>query len=449
VSPRYEDDTRPRSINGFVPAPHEDGTLEVVLEHPPSGCLVMSGDELSRRGFLRSGVAGALASSSVAGADEPIPPELAPAITKLEPYFTPPDDFGDVSRGNPVPHRLPEEKRKQVGLTRDTWKLEVVADPEHPAALGKTFTARGGTAIDFAALVKLGETRAVRFAKVMTCLNIGCPLGMGIWEGVPLRDVVWLTKPSTNLRRVFYYGYHNDDPKQMFRSSLPVGRVLEDYDGLPPVILCTKLNGEWLSPQRGGPVRIVVPEHYGFKSVKWLTHVVLSNLPHANDTYGAQNNDVDSPLKTFAATLGVPGEVKANMPIPVTGYAQVGVSGLSRVQVWVSPAGKGRAEDDPYFTNAPWADARILPPPAKWGGDLPGGVIPQGTLGFDAAGRPKEWPMRLAKAHWAALIPGLPAGEYTLRCRTIDSNGIAQPMPRPFKKSGRCDIETVKFTVTA
>ena len=80
----------------------------------------------------------------------------------------------------------------------------------------------------------------------MTCLNIGCPLGMGIWEGVPLREVVWLTQPRENLRRVFYYGYHNDDPKQMFRSSLPIGRVLEDPYDLPPVILCYKLNGEWL-----------------------------------------------------------------------------------------------------------------------------------------------------------------------------------------------------------
>ena len=87
----------------------------------------------------------------------------------------------------------------------------------------------------------------------MTCLNIGCPLGMGIWEGVPLRTLVWLTQPKENLRRVFYYGYHNDDPKQMFRSSLPVGRVLEDFDDLPPVIVCYKLNGEWLTPERGAP----------------------------------------------------------------------------------------------------------------------------------------------------------------------------------------------------
>ena len=51
------------------------------------------------------------------------------AIEKLEPFFTAPNEFNDVSRGKPVPHSLPEDKRKEVGLTRDTWKLEIVSDP--------------------------------------------------------------------------------------------------------------------------------------------------------------------------------------------------------------------------------------------------------------------------------------------------------------------------------
>ena len=54
--------------------------------------------------------------------------------------------------------------------------------------------------------------------KVMTCNNRSRPLGMGLWEGVPLRDVIWLARPVENVRRVFYHGYHNEDPKQMFRS---------------------------------------------------------------------------------------------------------------------------------------------------------------------------------------------------------------------------------------
>lgn len=403
--------------------------------------------ELTRRFFL-GGAAWAAGTTSAAPASPQLPPGLAAAVEKIEPYFTPPAEFRDVSRGKPIPHTLPEEKRREVGLTRDTWKLEVISDPENPATLGHQLTKKDGTALDFAQLLRLGEKHVVRFAKVMTCLNIGCPLGMGLWEGVPLRDVLWLTKPRENLRRVFYHGYHNDHPKQLFRSSLPVGRVLEDYDDLPPVILCYKLNGKWLDPERGGPVRVVVPEHYGFKSIKWLTTIVLSNLASANDTYITGNNDVDSPLKTFAATLSVP-KGKADQPIPVTGYAQVGVSGLAKVQVWVSPKGKPWPADDPNFTTAPWVDAHILPPPKEWGGELPDGTIPKDTIGFAEAGRPKAWPMPLWKAHWAALLPGLPAGEYTLRCRTIDAKGHAQPMPRPFRKSGRCDIDVVKLTVTA
>jgi DMSO/TMAO reductase YedYZ molybdopterin-dependent catalytic subunit len=405
-------------------------------------------NDLTRRFFLRCGATLAAGSTLTARASAAEPPtELAPILAKLESYFTTQGKFGDVSRGKPLPHALPLEKKKEVGLTRETWKLEIISDPEHPAALGKQFTRKDDTALDFNALLKLGEKHAVRFTKVMTCLNLGCPLGMGIWEGVPLRVLVWLAQPKENLRRVFYYGYHNDDPKQMFRSSLPVGRILEDYDDLPPVIACYKLNGEWLTPERGAPVRVVAPEHYGYKCVKWLTHIVLSNLYHANDTYGTQNNDIDSPMKSFAATLHVPNKSKANTPLPVTGYAQCGISGLSRVQVWVTPAGKGWVADDPYFTTAPWTDATILQPPSKWGGDLPDGKIPKDTIGFDADGKPKAWPMRLAKAHWAVLLPGLSAGDYTLRSRTIDAKGQAQPMPRPFKKSGRCDIEEVKLSV--
>lgn len=73
------------------------------------------------------------------------------------------------------------------------------------------------------------------------------PAGHGHLEGAPLRRNRVANRPGQDLRRVFYYGYHNDDPKQIFRSSLPIGRVLEDPFDLPPVIACYKLNGQWLS----------------------------------------------------------------------------------------------------------------------------------------------------------------------------------------------------------
>jgi DMSO/TMAO reductase YedYZ molybdopterin-dependent catalytic subunit len=191
---------------------------------------------------------------------------------------------------------------------------------------------------------------------------------------------------------------------------------------------------------------MVVPEAYGFKSVKWLTHVVLTNLAYANDTYADADNDIDSPLKTFAATLTVPQDAKAGEAIAVSGYAQVGISGLAKVQVWVQPSGEEHPANDPNFVQAPWRDAEILTAPEQWGA-VPEGSIPAETLGFDARGKPHSWPLRLCKVHWAAVLPGLPAGGYTLRCRSIDEKGAAQPMPRPMRKSGHAAIEAVGFKV--
>ncbi len=405
--------------------------------------------QITRRYFLRLGAACAAAAGAgpLAADTDPLAPELAEVLQTLEPYFTPQEKFRDVSRGKPLPHSFSEEKKRQSGFTRGTWKLEVVSDPDQPAKIRNQLTKKDRTALDFSGLMKLAEKHAVRFAKTMTCLNIGCPLGTGIWEGVPLRDVVWLTEPRENLRRVFYHGYHNDDPQQLFRSSLPIDRVLEDPFDLPPVILCYKLNGEWLDSERGGPVRVVVPEAYGFKSIKWLTHIMLTNLFHANDTYAEGNNDIDSWLKTFAATLSVPRQLKPGAPIPVTGYAQVGLGGLSKVQISIESGAVEQTDRDRSFARAPWIDTQVLPRPKNWGA-FPGGRIPAATLGFDSAtGQPHAWPMRLTKIHWAALLPGLPAGEYTLRSRTIDAKGIPQPMPRPFQKSGHSAIESVDITV--
>lgn len=410
---------------------------------------------LSRRDFMQAGMTAAavlsVTSHSVcSGQDATVTPkstvEPGKAGARPDPYLTPAGEFRDVSRGTPLPHSLPDEKKQAVGMTRETWSLDVISDPDNPAKIDQPFSAANGTALKFDGLLKLAETNSVRFLKVMSCLNLGCPLGMGLWEGVPLRDVIWLTKPRESIRRIFYYGYHNDDPKQIFRSSLPIGRVLEDPPGIPPVILCYKLNGEWLDSKRGGPVRLVVPEAYGFKSIKWLSHVVLTNLSHANDTYAEQNNDVDSSMKTFAATLVIPRVVKSGEAIAVSGYAQVGVSGLSKVQVSISSSDAEPAEDDPWMTKLPWVDAEMLPAPDTWHG-LHEGRMHANTFGFDAAGVPQSWPMLLTNAHWAIVLPGVPAGEYTLRCRTIDRNGVAQPLPRPFRKSGHAAIEAVGISV--
>lgn len=418
---------------------------------PDQSSFAAEHHDLSRRYFMRLGLAGAmgvaLSSSKLAYADDRS--SLDEAIRKLE-YLTQPESFGTVERGDPIPYQHPIEKLREVGMTRETWKLDVISDPDAPTKLGSPLSRDAGTALDWDGLMKLADRHAVRFLKIMTCNNGGNPLGMGLWEGVPLRTVIWLTKPESDLRRVFYYGYHNDELKQRFQSSLPIGRVLEDPPGDHPVILCYKLNGEYLSGTRGGPVRMVVPEAYGFKCVKWIQKVVLTNAPFANDTYANGNNDVDSWMKTFARFVSHPVKVTEGSPIPVTGLAQVGISGLKKVQYCLLPQDTQLPSDDPYFTKADWKDAEILAPPKSWGGGLPDGALPANVRQIDPQMKqPESWPLRYALAHWAVAIKDVPVGKYHLRCRTVDINGAAQPMPRPFAKSGRNSIQQVDLTVVS
>jgi hypothetical protein len=411
--------------------------------------------ELTRRYFLQlgaAGVAGMGAAPLWAQPTEAGPghERLAEAIRELE-YLTPEEKFGGGGRGNPPPFKMNPEQRREVGLAPETWQLEVLADPDSDAQIECPLSKETGNALDWLGLMALAEKHAVRYLQVMTCLNVSHPFGMGLWEGVPLREVIWMTRPVANVRRVWYHGYHSDPakPGPGFQSSLSINRVLEDPPGEQPVILAYKMNGDWLASKRGGPVRLVVPGGYGFKSIKWLQRVVLTNDPNPNDTYAGQNNDVDTWMKSFARFLQTPEQLKSGQPAAITGLAQVGMSGLSRVQYCFRSADQPASPDDPYLLGQRWLDAQILPAPDDWGGGLPGGRLPADTSQFDAQGRPQSWPMPYTIAHWAALVTAPDAGRYDLCCRAIDTNGIAQPLPRPLPRSGRNEIHRVQVTVEA
>ena len=414
-----------------------------------------SASGLTRRGFLDV-AAGTIAlvalplaakAAGVATAGEVLPDELAELAAKLQ-YLTPMERFGGFVREKPAPYDLPAEKQREVGLHRDTWQLEVIGEEGGNSKVDHPMSKAAGTALNFAGLMKLAESHAVRYITTLTCTNTNEPFGTGLWEGVPLREVVWQARPKGNVRRVYYYGFHNDEPKQRFQSSLTMSRVLEDPPGELPVILAYKYNGQWLSSKLGGPVRMVVPGAYANKSVKWLQRVVLSNDYQANDTYATWNNDTESPMKSFARFVHPPTQVRAGRKVPLTGLAQVGLNGLGKVQYAITPQDEALAKDDPYLATLNWRDATILPPPKDWGGGLPEGKLPRAPLQFDPdTGQPKVWPLRYAIAHWAALAEAPPAGRYDLRCRAVDANGIAQPLPRPLPKSGNNAIQKLTLTV--
>ncbi len=358
-------------------------------------------------------------------------------------FLTVPDQFRDVSRGDPKPHSLKGEALAAARLTPETWRLEIVSDGS--AQLEKQFKLADNTAIDLPTLQELGKKHGVKFLKAMQCSNIAQPLGQGLWEGVPLRELVRLTGKMKDIRRLYFHGFHNNDAKQMFQSSICMNQVLETPPWDLPPLVAYQLNGQPIPLLRGGPVRMIVPWAHGFKSIKWLHKITITNNHQANDTYAGGNNDIDSYLKTMARIDDGPEKFKQGDPIRLQGVAMAGLSGLKRVEYWLRPdAGThGKIEDDdPAWKTAKWEPCAIEPPPADWGGALPDGVMPKDVWGFDPqTGKPKDWPLRYSWAIWSVTLKDIPAGMYEFRVRTIDLNGFAQPEPRPYQKSGQNTIQ--------
>jgi DMSO/TMAO reductase YedYZ molybdopterin-dependent catalytic subunit len=301
-------------------------------------------------------------------------------------------------------------------------------------------------------LIELGKKRGVRFLKTMQCLNIPTPLGQGLWEGVPLREVLRLCGRMNNVRRLYYWGFHNNEPKQRFQSSLSYVDAMETPPGELPAFLAYTLNGEPIPLVRGGPVRMIIPWAHGFKSIKWLQHIALTNEYRANDTYALNNNDIESRLKTAAYFVAdVAAKVPAGQRVFLSGVGLAGWSGLKRVEYWLRPIPSGVVdldENDSAWQTAKWTECRLEEPPADWSTVFPEGVAAKDVLGFDAkTGQPATWPLRYSMASWSASLENLAPGRYEVRVRAVDLNDFAQPEPRPIPKTGRNAIQVRRFEV--
>jgi DMSO/TMAO reductase YedYZ molybdopterin-dependent catalytic subunit len=103
------------------------------------------------------------------------------------------------------------------------------------------------------------------------------------FSGVHWRDLAPLVRPKPSARFVVAHA------EQDFTSNVPLSFVEDDQ-----AILATHANGEPLEPDHGGPLRLVVPGKYFWKSAKWLRGIELLafDQPGFWERYG-YHNDAD------------------------------------------------------------------------------------------------------------------------------------------------------------
>jgi len=85
------------------------------------------------------------------------------------------------------------------------------------------------------------------------------------WEGVRFADLCDFVSPTERARFVTITcdgGY---------TTSLPLADMLD-----PDVLLAWGLDGEELDPEKGFPLRLVVPHKYAYKSAKWVRRITFT-----------------------------------------------------------------------------------------------------------------------------------------------------------------------------
>ena len=144
-----------------------------------------------------------------------------------------------VTRGWPVLHA----GSVPIGLTAQNWSLTVSGEVEVPSTLS------------FADLLGLPQAEVTAD---IHCVTSWTKLGTR-WRGVPFTALAERVRPTARARVVVM------QCEQGFTTSLP-REALED-DG---VLLAHSFDGQPLPAEHGGPVRLLVPKRYFYKSAKWL-----------------------------------------------------------------------------------------------------------------------------------------------------------------------------------
>lgn len=119
--------------------------------------------------------------------------------------------------------------------------------------------------------IKFAAGEPVSLLKTMQCSGDGPGArlaGNGVWTGIPLEDLIYACRPQADAVRIHVHG---DDG---FTAGLRMSD-LRRPDGRR-ALLALQLNGEPLPVERGGPFRLLIPNKFGFKNVKWPRRLVLS-----------------------------------------------------------------------------------------------------------------------------------------------------------------------------
>ncbi len=312
-------------------------------------------------------------------------------------FLTPQDEWFWFSGMEDTPSRAPN-------ILPDDWTLEIRS---------------GGRSVGEIGFRKLKALEAdgldVQYLKTMRCIfgTLADELSetltaTGVFRGIPLSIVLDETDISGEATKL------KIDASDGFSTSLSYDRLIDETQ--LPVILAYELNGEPLTRERGGPVRLIVPESWGFKSIKWISTVDATTDFSSYGTFEtgpfAGKTIVDNPgAMPLTTLLNDPPSLLAEVAGPdvaLRGMALVGGTKVDAVEVQIDEG------DWQLATIAPFDD--VLD---SLGHDA---LLVRSSVQYG-----EDWPYPNVWAPWSFTAMGLTPGRHRINLRSVDRTGRSNP----------------------
>jgi DMSO/TMAO reductase YedYZ molybdopterin-dependent catalytic subunit len=107
-----------------------------------------------------------------------------------------------------------------------------------------------------------------KYSKVV---QLDCVEGWSVtllWEGVKVADLIDLAGAKPNASTVIFYAYDG------YTTTLPLSYIRNN-----DILLAYKMNDVMLPANRGFPFQLVAEDKWGYKWIKWVTRIELSDDP--------------------------------------------------------------------------------------------------------------------------------------------------------------------------
>jgi DMSO/TMAO reductase YedYZ molybdopterin-dependent catalytic subunit len=259
--------------------------------------------------------------------------------------------------------------------------------------------------LNYADILRMPSIRQVLTLECIGNPPDGDAIGNAEWTGLKLKPLLDRAGVRPN---AVYAGMRAADG---YYTGVPVAELMREENWL-----VYRMNGEPLPHEHGFPLRIFIPGKYGMKQPKWLTEIELVETPFigywegrgwSNEAWRKVNSGFFYPRRPrgLLGLLSLDEAAKVTAPVELAGWALAGPSGIRRVEV---------STDD----GATWHAARLLENRS-----------------------PYVW------TTWQYHFAPVTAGDYLVRVKATDGNGISQPPTETGRNGGATSQPRLRLQV--